>query len=386
MPALCNRRDTLRWKGIVKIDGKQVSSKWFGPGKKGGPEYKKALVWEMEEREKLEKEQALPIPTVSLTVMEWANAYLGEVQRKRAKATYDEARAVYKNLAQNLGADFPIAEINAATALQHLNLQHDNRSGNAANKDRKNLMKGWKWGKTYLSSFPKDIPNPFQEVERFSEDRQPRYIPPEEDFWKVYKLTSGQDKVIMTALLHLAARKGELWRLTWSDVDFSNNQVRLATRKTRDGSWEYSWLPMTKTLREAVLWWWNERPFKDSEYVFVCLEKTPFCEQYYGKPFQKRTQYMRRLCKKAGVKRFGFHAIRHLSARMLYEAGETVMNIQAILRHASPNTTERYLRRLGLDPNKLKSAVNVFEDRQRKDELSLGPQKRKAFEAMTSKA
>ena len=62
------------------------------------------------------------------------------------------------------------------------------------------------------------------------------------------------------------------------------------------------------------------------------------------------------------------------------------MNIQAILRHASPNTTERYLRRLGLDPNKLKGAVQVFEDRQRKDESSLGPQKEKAPEVASSRA
>ena len=36
----------------------------------------------------------------------------------------------------------------------------------------------------------------------------------------------------------------------------------------------------------------------------------------------------------------------HLTASLLYQAGEPVAVIQAILRHKSPNTTERYLHRM----------------------------------------
>lgn len=48
-------------------------------------------------------------------------------------------------------------------------------------------------------------------------------------------------------------------------------------------------------------------------------------------------------------KPFGFHAIRHLSASILYNLGYEVAVIQAILRHKSANTTERYLRSIGLE-------------------------------------
>jgi len=58
---------------------------------------------------------------------------------------------------------------------------------------------------------------------------------------------------------------------------------------------------------------------------------------------------MRKLCDKAGVKHFGFHAIRHLSASILYKKGEELAVIQAVLRHKSPGTTERYLRSVGLE-------------------------------------
>ena len=41
--------------------------------------------------------------------------------------------------------------------------------------------------------------------------------------------------------------------------------------------------------------------------------------------------------------------IRHLSASILYSLGYEVAVIQAILRHKSPSTTERYLRSIGLE-------------------------------------
>jgi len=44
--------------------------------------------------------------------------------------------------------------------------------------------------------------------------------------------------------------------------------------------------------------------------VFVCLDQTEFTREYYGKPFMYRLQFMRRLCDRAKVKRFGFHGIR----------------------------------------------------------------------------
>ena len=58
---------------------------------------------------------------------------------------------------------------------------------------------------------------------------------------------------------------------------------------------------------------------------------------------------MRRLCDQVKVKRFGFHAIRHLSVSILYNLGYEVAVIQAILRHKSANTTDRYLRSIGLE-------------------------------------
>jgi len=53
-------------------------------------------------------------------------------------------------------------------------------------------------------------------------------------------------------------------------------------------------------------------------------------------PFSCRQHLMRRLCKAAKVKAFGFHSIRHLTASILFAAGELLWKIQGILRHKTP--------------------------------------------------
>ena len=154
---------------------------------------------------------------------------------------------------------------------------------------------------------------------------------------------------MLLTFLHLAARRMEVFTLQWSDVDFTNRQIRLWTMKRRGGNREADWLPMTEELRKTLMTWWEERPIKDTPYVFVCLDKTPFCAEYYGKPFTNRQHLMGRLCKKADVEPFGFHAIRHLTASILYHKGHDVAVIQVILRHKSPTTTNRYLKSLDLE-------------------------------------
>jgi len=286
------------------------------------------------------------IDTVCLC--DWAYAYLDFAQVRFTEKTYAEKKSVFRRFFKEVDPDQPILELKRANVLDYVINQSKLRSGYAANKDRKNLVAAWHWGMKYMKPIL-PAPNPCL-VERMPEVRHPRYVPPEEDFWKVYEAAEeGQDRIMLLTFLHLAARRGEIFRLTWADIDFGNNLIRLGTRKRMNGTLEFDWLPMTKELRDALRWWWENRPIKDSPYVFVCLENKPFCKEHYGGPFKERSKFMGRLCDKAKVKRFGFHAIRHLSASILYHLGYEVAIIQAILRHKSPNTTEKYLKSLGIE-------------------------------------
>jgi len=152
---------------------------------------------------------------------------------------------------------------------------------------------------------------------------------------------------------HLAARRGETFHAKKSDIDFKNDKIRLWTRKRKGGNLKYDWIPMTQELKTALLSWLEVRmsqPGVDTEHIFVCLDETPFCDQYYGTPFKNRQHFMKRTCEKAKVKPFGFHAIRHLAATVQYHKGKGLNWLQAFLRHKNATTTEKYLKSLGLKP------------------------------------
>jgi integrase len=166
---------------------------------------------------------------------------------------------------------------------------------------------------------------------------------------------------MLLAYLHLGARRSEIFRLCWEDVDFGNSRIRLFTRKRRGGSLEYDWLPMTAELEETLRHWWDHRTFKESAHVFICEQDGGFCAEQHGKPFKERAHFMKTLCERAKVKPFGFHALRRLTASILYKMGQPVSVIQAILRHKSPNTTAIYLKSLGLEETR--GALDALADR-----------------------
>jgi len=302
-----------------------------------------ALAWEAEQRETEDWEQT---PIDSLTLHELASRYLDHAQLRFSYKTYLEKRALFRRLIDSLGADCRVTSLTPKSILGFLMKQAKKRSGCSLNKDRKNLQAAWSWGVKYLG-----LPyfNPASVVERFPEQRRPRYVPPEEDFWKVFDLAEGQDRVMLAVALYTAARRGEIFKPTWADVDFGQGRIRLYTRKRRDGSLEYDWLPLAQELREYLRTWWENRPFKRTPFVFAVDDEGQAGLSHYGQAFKWRRTLLKQLCKKAEVPEFGFHGIRHLTASILYKKGYPVAVIQLILRHKSPTTTTRYLQSLGVE-------------------------------------
>ena len=324
-----------KWVAQVRFNGKRKEKIFLNK--------KEAVAWESESRSN--PEETWPEKTNTVSLFDWSQAYLDYAKAQFAYVTYDEKRVMFKRVLKEIDPTLPVSELTPGHVQAYITKQKLERSGYAANKDRKNLVAAWNWGIEYMNP-NLSRPNPCQ-VKKMPEVRSPRYMPPEEDFWKVYNLAIGQDRVMLLAFLHLAARRGEIFRLTWDDVDFRNNQIRLWTRKRHGGDLEFDWLPMTKMLKEALLWWQENRPIKDDPHVFLCLEKKNFCQEVYGKPFKHRQHFMGNLCERAQVKPFGFYSIRHLTASTLCKLGFVIADIQSVLRHQSATTTAKYIKSLG---------------------------------------
>jgi integrase len=366
MPTLTTKRGKRRYVGTVWVEGTRGPTKLFPDDSKKS--YKAAIEWEAVEREKLRQKLAeaeTATGSLRISVEAWVDDYLDYImQHGFADKTYQEKFAAFERLGEYPGVSraMPVEDIDRFLAAGFFNSQMEKRTGNSVNKDRKNLGAAWQWGRDNYREWPVGE-NPFLAVAKKPETRKPRYVPPEDDFWKVYDHVANravetgadvdiQDRVMLIAYLHLAARRSELFRAKWSDVDFSRKSIRLWTRKREGGAMEYDWLPMTAELSAELKAWAKRRlsqDTEDKEHVFVCLSQVPVNEPYYGLPFLKRAHILARWCDKVKVTPFGWHSIRHLTASTLYRRGYSLSHIQAVLRHKSATTTARYLKSLGLD-------------------------------------
>jgi hypothetical protein len=177
---------------------------------------------------------------------------------------------------------------------------------------------------------------------------------------------------MLLTFFYLGARRGEIFRLTWEDVDLARNRVRLGTCKTSDGSMRYDWIPLAADLKAALLEWKNARPYK-TEWVFSCLDDSPSPWHNPGEAYRARGRFMKNMCARAGVKPFGFHAIRHLHASILFNEGSELSVVQRQLRHTNPNTTARYLRSLGYEEEHGQKVLAVMEGRKQGEEALCTP-------------
>lgn len=240
------------------------------------------------------------------------------------------------------GKETSIESITVNMVATYLERQANDRSANAANRDRKNLLAMWNWGvKRY--DFPA---NPVIKIGKFRHDPKPQYTPSTEDIQRLLVAATREERVLLSCYLNTEARRSEIFRLKWNeDVNFEKRQVRLGTRKTKDGSMDYQWMPMNEDLYDSLWWQWNNRKFPESPYVFVSESS-----RYRGQPFKVRRKFLAGLCKRAGIKPFGYHALRRYVASVLADTHKlSSKRIQRILRHSSVATTERYIQNLNDD-------------------------------------
>lgn len=367
MPSMINFRGRPRWRARVTVWG-VTKSKMFPDASKQAE--RDAATWESETKALLKKQ--LTTRTTSVSVKQWAVAYLKEIEMyvakgARAAKTLDEKQRAFKRLAAymtslELPGLSPIETLDRNFCRKFLKHVFKERSGSQAIRTRKNLGHAWDWGADEWEHAWPAFRNPLKAVhsKEFPQKVNPRYVPPLTDFWKVFHTADDlQDRTMLLTYFTTAARKKEVFNLKLSDLDFDRRRIRLFTRKREGGVLEYDWLPMKKELQQALVVWLKQRAAIagiDPEHVFVCLSELPCTDAYYGKPYQNRRHHMGTLCKRAEVKPFGYHSIRHLVASELHRKGYDVGYIQELLRHKSPLTTTKYLQSLGLE--RIRKAVD----------------------------
>ena len=152
-------------------------------------------------------------------------------------------------------------------------------------------------------------------------------------------------------------RMGEVNRLTWTDVNFKDRYLILYTRKKRGGHLTPRKVPMTDKLYDVLSHRYKHRD-KEKTWIFWHRHWSVKEKKWVEGPYKDRKRLLKGLCKKADVKYFRYHPLRHLGASMLDNANVNIGSIQRILGHESRRTTEIYLHSIGESE---REAMKIFD-------------------------
>lgn len=339
------------------------TGKWIAKFKFQGKQYKKealptmaaAKQWEADKLRELKAPPPPPeIPSVSFADL--ATRYLEHCKARMQRNTWRAKAHYYRGLVSFLGRVPGAEELTKLEILDFLEHIQKTDGAKVANRHLKDLKALYNWG------FGHDLikTNPCKTIEPFAEEKSVKYVPPAEDIDKVLMAADQDDMDLLIVLYHTGGRIGEIFRLTWGDVNFEKRWIRLWTRKRRRGELQEDRLAMSDKLYHVLRRRWDARD-KGLNHVFTNIRGTVLT-------YQSKRNLMRRLCQKAGVKEFGFHAIRHHVASIIADSGKaTLGQIQKFLRHRRPSTTEGYLHEVSRDLTEIADLLDT-QDKEKKGE------------------
>ena len=134
-------------------------------------------------------------------------------------------------------------------------------------------------------------------------------------------------KPIVITALNTGMRKGEILNLKWDNVDLRHGFILLD--KTKNG--ERREIPINNTLK-AVFQAITRR--LDISHVFY--------DNATGKPYGDVKRSFNTACRRAGIKDFHFHDLRHTFASHLVMAGVDITTVKELLGHKTLTMTLRY--------------------------------------------
>ncbi|NIB43098.1 site-specific integrase [Pseudomaricurvus alkylphenolicus] len=130
--------------------------------------------------------------------------------------------------------------------------------------------------------------------------------------------------------MYTGLRKGEIFRLEWSDVDFDGNLITV--RGVNAKSKRVRRVPMHPKVQRMLESWHRQR---QTQYALVFPNRN-------GNRFKDIKKAWYSLLERAQISNFRFHDLRHHFASHLVMKGTPINTVRELLGHADIGTTLRY--------------------------------------------
>jgi integrase len=185
--------------------------------------------------------------------------------------------------------------------------------------------------------------NPLKEVKKMKKDNYIVRVLSKTEEIALFKILPLWLKYIVICALKTGMRKSEILTLKWLNIDFKTNCIELLNTK----SGKKRKIPLSNKLREVFL---EIKKTNTSEYVFINPQT--------GDRYIDIKKSFNTAVKKADIKNFRFHDLRHTFATRLIEMGVDIVVVKELLGHASISTTMIYVHS---DVERKTNAINLID-------------------------
>jgi integrase len=168
--------------------------------------------------------------------------------------------------------------------------------------------------------------------------------------------SGGTVREMVLMVLRTGMRQGELKGLQWSSIDWENRMV--VVRHSRDDRMKMLVTPKSNRERyiplDVDVYEFLFRRKRETGYVFLDTDQEPF-------DYHRMDRRITRACYGAGLRKVGWHTLRHTFASHLAMKGVPMTAIQQLMGHSNITTTMRYAH---LAPSTLRAAINMLNPKQ----------------------
>jgi integrase len=153
---------------------------------------------------------------------------------------------------------------------------------------------------------------------------------------------SGHIQSIVITALNTGMRKSEVLNLTWEDIDLNNLNIKVRNTKNN----EMRIIPINQTLFDELSARYGEAT---NGYVFSSRN---------GRPFVDIKKGFSGALKRAGIRNFRFHDLRHTFGSHLVMQGVDLRTVQQVMGHKDIKMTMRYSH---LSPEYVQEAIRRLD-------------------------
>jgi len=304
--------------------------KWMYQFKKNGVRHQKSGFQTKDEALIAQAKSRKGIVKIDTDFAQLCEKRLSDVEARRTDKYYKENLKLIENLQIRWEGKKKITRADIETYLQ----ERIKISAYSANKELRFIKALFNHG-IELNLIEE---NPAQRIKFYGVNKNLKYIPAQKDVEKVLSIVNDEQRKYLLTIINTLARINEINNLDWKDV--FDDYLILRTRKSKNSNEVSRKIPFNKTLKEIV---------KDRKEGRVFT--------YRGEPIGYRSKFLKNACRKAKVKVFTYHCLRHYGASTLANAGIALTDIQIILGHQRTTTTDIYLQSIR---NGVKKALDIL--------------------------